>query len=311
MNPDVLVIGDALRDYQYEVESIPQAGQDTRIINSGKNSGGSGANSAIALSYLKAACAFCGRIGRDEAGKEMLKQMDAVGLDTSLVQFGKDTGYTLTFIDKNGERTMFSYRGCAGEEFELSRELIASLKNIKLLLLSGYLLANKNQVDFALEAASIVKQAGGLVALDASPNIALVDSETRERMMKLTDILLPNKNELQFLAGMDDVQQAMNSLITKVPCIAAKLGSMGSAMLIRKGFRTTGDKAFTERKQYSSPAVEVVPVDTTGAGDAFNAGFIASFLKDDNPENWLESGNHIAARVIMQKGAVSAYIDSI
>ncbi|MDD4493175.1 MAG: carbohydrate kinase family protein [Eubacteriales bacterium] len=311
MKGDVVVIGDALMDYQYDVESMPQVGQDTRIVASSRNPGGSGANSAIALSYLNVSCAFCGIIGRDETGKEMLRQMESVGLDTACMQFGSETGYTLTFIDKNGERTMFSYRGCAGEPFELSSGLISYLKNAKLLLLSGYLLANKNQAEFALKAALTVKQAGGLVALDASPNIALVDKEVRDRMLSLTDILLPNKGELQFMAGTDDVQQALNLLITGTPCIAAKLGSKGSAMMIREGFKTFGGSMFSESMQFSAPAVGVVPVDTTGAGDAFNAGFIRSFLKDENPMRWLESGNLLASKVIMKKGAVSVYVNSI
>jgi ribokinase len=304
---DVVIIGDALMDYQYWVEDFPKAGEDIKILSASKNCGGSSSNSAIALGYLGVSCAFCGRIGRDESGSEILRQMQSVGLNTTCMQYGNSTGYTLTIIDKNAERTMFSYRGAAGEPFQLTNELNFYLKHAKLLLLSGYLLKDRRQAEFILKAARIIKQAGGMVALDASPNIHLADKITLEQMLVLTDILLPNKQELKILSGVDDIQQALETLISVTPCIAVKLGSKGSVMMIKEGFKTISGRPQLKREQFFVPAVEAIPVDTTGAGDAFNAGFIHSFLKNEKPESWLASGNLIAGKVIMEKGAASLY----
>ncbi|WP_213974863.1 carbohydrate kinase family protein [Tepidanaerobacter acetatoxydans] len=309
LKKDVFIIGDVLMDYQYWVDNMPHIGEDTQIIMFNKNSGGSAANTAIALKHLNVSCAFCGRIGRDEIGQEILKQIQSVGLDITCMQYGDYTGYTLTIIDKNGERTMFSFRGTAKEPFNLTQELICYLQNAKLLLISGYLLTNDIQADFILNAIKISKNAGGIIALDPSPNINLVNNCLLEETLASTDILLPNERELQIMGGADDTNIAMEKLLVKTPCIAVKLGPKGSTMLIRKGLRTISGYEFKNNEKLFAPAEKVVPIDTTGAGDAFNAGFIYSFLKGDKPIKWLESGNQLASKVIMKKGAVSLYLD--
>ncbi len=306
---DVFVIGDVLMDYQYWVENMPSVGGDAKIIMFNKNSGGSAANTAFALKYLGVSCAFCGRIGKDEIGRQIVEQMQYVDLDITCMQYGDNTGYTLTIIDKNGERTMFSFRGSAEEPFELTRELVYYLRSAKLLLISGYLLTNDVQADFLLKAMKISKMAGGIIALDPSPNINLVSNQLLEETLTYIDILLPNKRELQMLGGTSDIDLAMKKLLINTPCIAVKLGSKGSAIAIRKGFRTLSGYEFMHDEKYFSEVEEVTPIDTTGAGDAFNAGFIKSFIKSDNHVNWLESGNQLASKVILRKGAVSLFVE--
>jgi sugar/nucleoside kinase (ribokinase family) len=150
-----------------------------------------------------------------------------------------------------------------------------------------------------------------MVAVDTSPNIGFVTEDILQKVFALTDILLPNKRELQILTGTDDIQQGLDALITKIPCIALKLGSKGSMLMIREGFRPIWGSRFTRREHFSAPVVEARPVDTTGAGDSFNAGFISSFLKGESPESWLEEGNLLAGKTIMQKGAVSIYKSNV
>ena len=306
---DVFIIGDVLMDYQYWVDSMPQIGGDTKIIMYNKNSGGSAANTAFALKYLDASCAFCGRIGRDEIGCKIIEQMQSIDLDITCMQYGEYTGYTLTIIDKNGERTMFSFRGSAEEPFEFTKELVAYLEAAKILLISGYLLTNDVQADFILKAIKISKNAGGIIALDPSPNINLVGKNLLEETLKSVDILLPNKEELQMMGGTSDIDLALEKLLLKTPCIAVKLGSKGSAIAIRRGFRTLSGYEFMYNEKYFSAVKEASPIDTTGAGDAFNAGFIDSFVKCENHVKWLESGNKLASKVIMKKGAASLYLN--
>lgn len=196
-----------------------------------------------------------------------------------------------------------------GNPLNLTQEKICYLQNAKLLLISGYLLTNDIQADFILNAIKISKNAGGIIALDPSPNINLVSNSLLEDTLASIDILLPNKRELQIMGGTDDINIAMEKLLVKSPCIAVKLGSKGSTMLIREGFITISGYEFFNKENLFAPAEKVAPIDTTGAGDAFNAGFIYSFLEDDKPMKWLESGNQLASKVIMKKGAVSLYLD--
>lgn len=58
---------------------------------------------------------------------------------------------------------------------------------------------------------------------------------------------------------------------------------------------------------FQAPAIQVQAVDTTGAGDSFNAGFLESFLRSEFPDNWLKSSNCLAAEVVQHRGAVSMF----
>ena len=58
---------------------------------------------------------------------------------------------------------------------------------------------------------------------------------------------------------------------------------------------------------FQAPAIPIQAVDTTGAGDSFNAGFLESFLRSEPPENWLKSGNNLAGEVVQHRGAVSMF----
>ncbi|MFR9189661.1 MAG: carbohydrate kinase family protein, partial [Anaerotruncus massiliensis (ex Togo et al. 2019)] len=155
-----------------------------------------------------------------------------------------------------------------------------TLQTVRVLLLSGYLLADAAQARFAVEAAGMTRRAGGLVALDASPNIENVPPDTLREALAVTDILLPNRREMQAITGVWETGAGLDALLCRVPIAALKLGAEGSALGIRGGYSETG--------RWHVPAVEVTPLDTTGAGDAFNAGFLASYLRGENQRTGFE-----------------------
>ena len=299
---DAAILGDALIDYQYWVAKLPSAGGDETILMSNKSSGGSAANTAIALGQQRLRTSFCGRVGSDENGRWIQEKMKTAGVDISCMQYGESTGYVISIIDGNSERTMLSYRGASAIPLEYTPALQQILQNTKLLLVSGYSLMDAEQADFSLAAAKETRKAGGLTALDPSPVIGQVDADTLEKILAITDIILPNKSELKMITGMEDVKKGVLHLLARVPCVALKLGSEGSMAAIRKGFVSPMGIVFPADVILRAPAVPVTAVDTTGAGDAFNAGFIASMFQRTDPQKWIERGNELAAKVVGQKG---------
>jgi len=300
---DAAVLGDALIDYQYWVEKLPSTGGDETISMSNKSSGGSAANTALALGQQHLRTAFCGRVGSDDDGRWIQEKMKKAGVDTSCIQYGESTGYVISIIDKNSERTMLSYRGASAIPLEYTPELQQILQNTKLLLISGYSLMHEEQADFSLAAAKETHLAGGLVALDPSPVIGQINEVILGKILDLTDILMPNESELIQISGIEDVLTGVLDLLTRVPCVALKLGPEGSMAAIRKGFISPMGIEFPADVILRAPAVPVISVDTTGAGDAFNAGFIASMFQRTDPQKWIERGNSLAAKVVGQKGA--------
>ena len=303
----ILVIGDALIDHQYWIDRMPTAGEDRVILSFSKNVGGSAANTAVALAYLGVPTKFCGTIGRDLDGSLIIDQMQAVGVDTSGIQYGETTGFTITMIDQTSERTMFSFRGASSDALTVDASLLESIKSSRVLLTSGYQLLYPDQAEAVLSIVERVQAAGNLVALDPSPLIGDIPEKIRSRMLELTDILLPNLRELAILTGEEDPTAAMEKAGSLSKCVAVKLGSKGAWMAIRKGFQFANGQKVSQDLSFQAPANQVQAVDTTGAGDAFNAGFLASFLRNETPEDWLRSGNKLAGEVVQHRGAVSMF----
>lgn len=306
-NNQILVIGDALIDHQYWIDRMPNPGEDTVILSFSKNVGGSAANTAIALAYLGVPTKFCGTIGRDPDGSLIIDQMQAVGVDTSGIQYGETTGFTITMIDQSSERTMFSFRGASSDALSIDAPLLKNIESSRVLLTSGYQLLYPDQAEVVLSVVERVHGEGNLVALDPSPLIGDVSEEIRARMLGLTDILMPNLRELSILTGEEDLTAALEKARSLSKCVAVKLGSKGSWMAIQAGFEFADGQKVSQDLSFQAPANQVQAVDTTGAGDAFNAGFLASYSRNEAPKNWLGSGNNLAGEVVQHRGAVSMF----
>ncbi len=279
----VLVIGDALIDNQYFVGAMPKSGQDEKIIDYRKSAGGSAANTAIALAKCGVKTYFCASVGDDEDGQIFLSNFQKSNVDTSLVQQKGKTGFTVAIIDSDGERTMLSYRDASASAMQVTSALAGRIKKVSMVLLSGYMLTEPMQAAFVIAVAKVVNESGGQVALDPSPVIGKVSKAVLSEVLALTDVLLPNESELKV------IEKKVGEV--DVPCVAVKMGSEGARLMY-------------DIAEYTQPAVKVDIVDTTGAGDAFNAGLIASMLDGDAPQKWLKKGVMMAAAVVAQKGAV-------
>lgn len=303
----VLVIGDAMIDHQHWIDHLPKPGEDTIILSTMNNVGGSGANTAIALAYLGAASKFYGTLGRDQDGEQVLRQMRAVGVDISGIQYADTTGFTLTMIDKSSERTMYSYRGASANALMVEAGFVESLRTCRIMLTSGYQLLKDDQAEVAISAAERVKAEGNLVALDPCPLIGEVRPEILGRMLALTDMLMPNFYELTVLTGEKEAERAFVKAPDLAACVVIKMGVKGARMYIRKGFQAVDGTLFEADGEFWAPAIETKAVDTTGAGDSFNAGFLASYLRNEEPEMWLKSGNSLASEVVRHRGAVTMF----
>jgi sugar/nucleoside kinase (ribokinase family) len=303
MKTDAIIAGDALFDYQYWVKRMPSPGEDETILSQAENAGGAGLNTAFALASQGIGAALLGSIGSDGAGGELFRRMEKAGIDTSLVRRGGITGYTITMVDEQAERTMFSYRGVSADALQVTDTVRAAIRDARLLFLSGYLLLDRDQAAFALACAECAKSNGTIVMVDATPAITHIAPVLLQTLLTVTDIFLPNKRELEMVSGFQDAEAALPYMAETVPCIALKLGAAGSIMVIAEGF-PLADGSRTRCPVYSRAAAQkIAAVDTTGAGDAFNAGVAAAYLAGDRPENWRAKANALAARVVSQKGA--------
>ena len=299
---DVVVVGDVLVDNLYWVNTIPLSGCDEMILRASRQSGGSASNTSVILNALGVNCCFCGTIGDDEIGREIAHGMEAAGIDLRCLQKGSGkTGYTLTLVEPSGERTMLSYRDSSADPLKMTEEVIQAVTGAQVLLFSGYLLSTSAQTDFVFQLARLARENQTLVMLDTSPIIGKIDQTIIEEMLTLTDVLMPNKQELLTLSQTDNVDDGIQLLLHQVPAIVVKLGSDGARLVTRDGCHLPRMQNEGIRMNHFARANSIEPKDTTGAGDSFNAGFIASFLRSEAPSAWLAFGNEIAARVVTEK----------
>ncbi len=298
----VAVIGDADVDYHYRIAEIQKAGGDEAIKTFSKSTGGSAASTAMGLSVLGVNCAYCGCVGNDDDGEWILSEMKSVDLDISCVHKREQTGFVLALVDDDRERTMLSYRGQV-DAYELTEELKKMLETVTVLHLSAYSLLEEVEARSVISAAKYAKEQGCFVSIDTIPNIEHIHSDILTEMMQYVDILFVNFSELCFLAKTKDYETAVNRMIEKIPCIGLKMGGAGAMVAIREGFVLPDGSTASKKIVEKSPVVPVDVVDTTGAGDGFNAGFLSAFAEKKPPIEWIKTGNAVAARVVGQKQA--------
>ncbi|MGE5592162.1 MAG: carbohydrate kinase family protein [Betaproteobacteria bacterium] len=305
-----VVFGDALVDRVCEIDEMPAAGGDAVIRSSGNFPGGAGLNTSTSLAALGVPCSLVTTVGDDEDGRYLRRHLEAAGVDVSYVGSKGATGYVLSFADSSGERTMFSWRGAASIPVEVTPGLERALQSAPLLLVSGYGLHDDEQAALYLKAAEMVGRAGGIVAFDPAPIVGQLHGRLVERMIAVADVLLANASELRAISGCEAMESGIRAVLQRMPCLGLKLGRLGSMVALGPSAAAScipGVSGLRPAELNSvvieCPARPVSAVDTTGAGDAFNAGFLAAVLYGMPPRAWGEWGNAMAARVIVRKGA--------
>jgi sugar/nucleoside kinase (ribokinase family) len=191
---------------------------------------------------------------------------------------------------------MFSFRGANARVMHFSRGIKAKISAARMVLFSGYYLLLPAQAEFTLKAAAFAKSSGALVLFDPSPMCPKIDKAVLAEALQYTDILLPNESELDYLEEF----AGSGGLTTSI--IAVKKGKSGAALYIKKQAPMPDGSAAPVALALEAEAFPVKALDSTGAGDAFNAGLIASFLRGDAPVQWLENGNKTASRVVAMRG---------
>ena len=289
---DVVVVGDVMVDVLASMSGPLAHGSDTpsRVTTAG---GGSAANVACWLARQGVPTSYVGKVGDDPLGRESVVALHGCGVTTYVSHdHERTTGTCVVLVEPGGERSMLPDSGANTTltPADLPQEPFRPGAHLHL---SGYTLLNEGCREAALAAISMANAAGMTVSVDPS-SAAPLRSVGAARFLAWTrgvDLLLANRDEAAVLAGTADPHQAAQQLGDDYREVVVKLGADGA--LWHRGFISASAPA--ER------GVEVV--DTTGAGDAFAAGFLASWLLHPEPETALAAGNRLAARAVSVVGA--------
>ncbi len=284
-----LAVGNINYDYLIYSREPPRVDSRIEAYRFLIEAGGSACNFAVSVVKLGVKCGVLGCVGDD--GDWLLNKLRERGVDTSTILKveGEASGRVFVIVDKNGGRTMIAYKGA---NRHLEPEVVKSIdiKKYKHVHVSG-------------REASIVEEINMLtrekaeITLSYDPGSTIVRKYPRLvlKSLKRVDYLFVNKEEYDCLLKenrIEDIGEVFEQS-DRLKYIFVKRGGAGALALCRDG-------------EISVPAFKVDVVDTTGAGDVFNAGVLVGLKKGLKLRDALLLGNAVAALKITREGAQSS-----
>jgi len=255
--------------------------------------GGSCANTIVALGMMGARACFAGQVGNDSFGELYAAQMnEACGGHALQVSDAMATGKCLSIISaSDAERTMLTDLGAAVALSGLGG-FEARLRDARLLHLTGYLFLGGPMAETAWEAIRVAEASGVPIALDVADPfvIGAVGDAIHQVLRDHASIAFVNEEEARALTGLD-AEPAAWKLSEMLDTVIVKTGARGS-LVVHAG----------ELTRIGVHAVDAL--DTTGAGDAYAAGYLYGWLRDWHPSASGDLGARIASLVVAQVGAV-------
>lgn len=257
-------------------------------------SGGSVANTIAGVANLGGSTAYIGKVRNDQLGEIFNHDMRSLGVDIRLepATDGPPTARSHVLISEGGQRTMQTYLGaCLG--LSLADITESTVGAPKALLLEGYVWDIAEGPALARKAAAIARKNGTAVALSLSDSYCV--QRHRESFNDFVrndaDIVVADEEEVYALLGTNGIEPAIRMLSTLDVLFAVTRSAEGSVIVHGQ----------TVIKQ-AADIVKTV-VDTTGAGDAYSAGFLYGWATDRSLEDCARYGTYCATKVIQQLGA--------
>jgi ribokinase len=286
---DVIGFGALNVDKLFRVNRLAKAEEESFIEDFAEACGGSAANAAVGLARLGCKVGFIGKVGCDREADLLIQDFCKEGVDTNgtiRARQGK-SGSVMGFVDKKGARALYIDSG-VNDTIAFGEINVDYASQAQFLHLTSFVGEKSFQTQKKLLSAlpDSVRVSFDPGALYARKGFAYL-----EPIIKKTYVLMPNAIELELLTGETDYCKGADFMVGKgVKMVAVKLGGDGC-------YVTDG------RERHLIEAFKVKVVDTTGAGDAFCAGFLYGLVNDKRLYECGKLGNFVASRCVMKMGA--------
>ena len=289
--PEIVVIGSLNADLVQKVDRLPKPGETVVGGSLETFSGGKGANQAHAAGRMGASVSMIGQVGSDALASLLLESLQAAGVATDLVgESDSPTGTAIILVLPDGENVIVISPGAnATVTPELAAERLGVVRE------GSYLLSQLEiPVESVKKALAVATARGATTILDPAPARPLPPE-----MLANVDFLTPNETETVALLGEDGFAIDDDA---GVELAARKLLALGpKAVVIKLGAR--GCMIATERDSYRVPGFKVTALDTTAAGDVFNAAFATALAEGQAVPAAARFANAAAALSVTRPGA--------
>ena len=262
---DVVVVGELNADLILTGEVSPVFGQAEKLVDDATLTlGSSSAIFACGLARLGLRVAFVGKIGDDEFGRFVKRALEARGVYTGgvIIDSGVKTGLSV-ILSRGNDRAILTHLGsiAALRYQEINPDLFNQARHLHL---GSYFLLNALKPDIP-RLFDMVRARGLTVSLDTNYDPAGAWNDGLGQVLTRTDVFLPNETELRAISGVSGLETGLRVLADRGLLVAAKLGPQGAIARYRN-------------KTVRAGSIPVDVVDTTGAGDSFDAGFVYGYL---------------------------------
>ena len=285
LNAEVIGFGALNVDKLYSVENIASKDEESFIKGETDTPGGSAANTMVGLSRLGCSTSIIGKIAEDDDGDLIEYNLAINGIYTNNLIYSETgaTGKCLGFVDSNGERCLYIDPG-VNDEIRLDEINPLNIMRCKIMHYTSFV---GDSFNTQIELLDLLNKE---CILSFDPGMLYVQKGFDELrpILERTDILLINESELRLLCNNNESslkELAIGFLDMGIETVVIKQGS--------KGVFAMNNNETCEVESYKCDVV-----DTTGAGDSFNSGFLYSYLKGYDLEKSCQIGNWVASKAI-------------
>jgi sugar/nucleoside kinase (ribokinase family) len=300
--PEIIGLGEVLIDF-IASEPVHYTEASTFI----KCFGGAPMNTIVGVARLGVNAGAFAVVGEDPFGEYIIREFKRNNVDTSHVIMKKGKRTTLAFVinePATGERAFFFYR----KPWSETADSALTLKDVdrkyisksKILHVSGFALSQNPSREAVLLAIKLAKNQGVKISFDPTLRSDVWNSKSTIRKMyisvlRIADIATFSREEAEFIFQTSEPKEAAKKALEYgVEIVGVKLGAKGALIRSKDGI------------EVYEPAYKVNAIDTTGAGDGWNAGLLVGFIKGFGLGDCLKIANAVGALVVTKRGAITA-----
>jgi len=287
MTFDVVGFGALNLDKLYKVNMIAKKEEEGAVLDFMESAGGSAANTIVGLARLELETCFIGKVAADREGNFLLDEFRKEGVDINGITVSEKgrSGTVIGFIDPKGDRALY-VDPAVNDQIDFKGINLDYVSDTKFLHLSSFV----GEKPFKAQKQLIEQLSSVKISFDPGALYARKGLMALKPIIRRSYVIFPNRIEVKLLTGQDYREGAETFTEMGVDLVAVKLGKQGC-------YVTDG------KESYLIEAYNVEAIDTTGAGDAFCAGFLYGLIRGRDLYECGKLGNFVASRCILKMGA--------
>jgi ribokinase len=284
---DVVGFGALNLDKLFKVNLIAKKEGEGAVLDFKESAGGSAANTVVGLARLELKTGFIGKVATDHEGNFLLDAFKKEGVDTKGITVSEKgrSGAVMGFVDPHGDRALYVDPG-VNDQLDFSDINVDYVAGAKFLHLTSFV----GETPFKAQKQLITQLSDTKISFDPGAIYARKGLDALAPIIKKCYVMFPNGIEVKMLTGQDFREGARMLTELGAGIVAVKLGKRGC-------YVTDG------KESHHIEGYKVDVVDTTGAGDAFCAGFLYGLTKNKDLRECGKLGNLVASHCISKMGA--------